>query len=75
MLADETTDISGVQQMSFCVKFIENNSVREELLQILPLTNTTGKELGNITVKGLNDFGVNCKNLTDHGHDGASQVP
>ncbi len=60
--------------MSLCVRFIENNSVRQGFLQFLPLTNTTGKELGNIIVKGLNDFGVNCKNLTGQGYNGANAM-
>ncbi len=60
--------------MSLCVRFIENNSVRQGFLQFLPLTNTTGKELGNITVKGLNDFGVNCKNLTGQSYNGATSA-
>ncbi len=60
--------------MPLCVRFIENNSVRQEFLQFLPLTNRSGKELGNIIVKGLNDFGVNCKNLTAQGYNGTKAM-
>lgn len=74
VLADETTDIAGIQQMSLCVRFVENCIVREEFLKFLPLMSTTGKALADIILEGLNDCGVDSSHLIGQGYDGASAM-
>lgn len=74
VLADETTDIAGIQQMSLCVRFVENCIVREEFLQFLPVLSSTGKALADTILEGLNKCGVDSSHLIGQGYDGASAM-
>jgi len=47
VLADETTDISNVEQMSLCLRYIDliNNVIREDFLEFIPVYDMTGRGL------------------------------
>jgi hypothetical protein len=76
IMGDETTDVGGKQQMSFCVRYldIEKNVLREEFLQFIPVENATGHGLAEIILKGIDDFGLNGQNLVGQGYDGAAAM-
>lgn len=76
IIADETTDVGGKQQMSFCVRFFdrEQNVLREEFLQFIPVENATGNGLAEIILKAIADFGLNGQNVVGQGYDGAAAM-
>lgn len=55
ILADETADISGIEQVSLCARYldVENMIIKEEFLQFVPTTDTTGKGLADIIIQNL----------------------
>ncbi|XP_025417875.1 uncharacterized protein LOC112688740 [Sipha flava] len=55
ILADETADISGVEQVSLCVRYFNSNTLKltEEFLQFVPTNNMTGKGIANLILENL----------------------
>lgn len=61
ILADETTDISGIEQFSSCVRYVEKSDkseiLREDFLKFVPVEDVTGFGLAN-------KLKTTCKDLT-----------
>lgn len=74
IIADETTDIAGIQQLSLAVRFIIGNLIHEEFLQFIPVTICTGTDLASTILKSLESFGINLSFLRGQGYDGASSM-
>lgn len=49
ILADETTDISGIEQFSLCARYVKEiidvSTLREDFLMFVPVNDVTGKGL------------------------------
>lgn len=43
ILADETTDISNKEQMSLCVRYVYDKTIREDFLQFIKIHDVSGK--------------------------------
>lgn len=78
VLADETCDISNVEQISLCVRYVAlengNHIVKEQFLQFVPTTELTGKALAAKILDGLECYGLNLNGLRGQGYDGASAM-
>jgi len=74
IMCDETTDIAGVVQLSFCVRFVEEAQIYEEFLQFIPVTDCTGAGLANSICKALHDMKLNCEKMVGQGYDGAGAM-
>lgn len=76
ILADETADISGVEQVSLCVRYINSNTLQltEEFLRFVPTNNMTGKGIANLILENLQQFGINTQYLRGQGYDGAAAM-
>lgn len=83
ILADETTDISHVEQFSLCIRYLEKSSnfekdntyiIREDFLQFVPVHSTVGSELANTIISTLTSLGLNLKNARGQGYDGAANM-
>jgi len=76
ILADETADISGVEQVSLCVRYINSNTLKltEEFLQFVPTNDMTGKGIANLILENLQKFGINTQYLRGQGYDGAAAM-
>lgn len=60
-MADETTDISNIEQLSLCVRYVDiNNRLNEDFLQFVPIHSLTGSDLAASILQGLSDCGINC---------------
>ncbi|KAJ8909917.1 hypothetical protein NQ315_017221 [Exocentrus adspersus] len=42
VLVDETTDISTTEQLTLCVRYVNENKIHEDFLQFVPAENLTG---------------------------------
>lgn len=75
VLADETTDVSGIEQFSICVRYVDHNEggyvVREDFLGFVPVEDVTGQGLANTLLTTLKDMGVNLDCMRGQGYDGA----
>ncbi|XP_060874016.1 zinc finger MYM-type protein 1-like [Metopolophium dirhodum] len=76
ILADETADVSGVEQVSLCVRYVEINhlELREEFLQFVPTFDVTGKGLAKLIIDNLQKYGIDTKYLRGQGYDGAASM-
>jgi hypothetical protein len=76
ILADKTADISGVEHVSPCVRYINSNTLKliEEFLQFVPTNDITGKGIANLILENLKQFGINTQYLCGQGYDGAAAM-
>ena len=76
VLADETADIAGVEQLSLCARYMDVavGCVREDFLQFVPIFDVTGKGLATVISDGLTKIGLNLHYLRGHGYDGAAAM-
>ncbi|XP_065315594.1 zinc finger MYM-type protein 1-like [Gordionus sp. m RMFG-2023] len=63
ILADETTDIAGIEQMSLCARYVDThkNIIKEMFLQFIPISSMTGSALADL----------NINMICGQGYDGA----
>lgn len=86
VLADETTDISTVEQLTLCVRYVKNfensksnNSVTdyricEQFLQFTPAASTKGEDLAKAILHGLEECLIETHFLRGQGYDGAASM-
>ncbi|KAJ8915305.1 hypothetical protein NQ315_014813 [Exocentrus adspersus] len=78
ILADETTDISRIEQFSLCIRYLhedcKNISLREDFLQFVPVHSTKGVDLTNTIISTLTALGLDLKHLRGKGYDGAANM-
>lgn len=79
ILADETTDISGVEQFTLCARYTEVKqdgkiNLREDFLKFVPVHDTRGEALAQRIIEELKSLGVNLSFLKGQGYDGASAM-
>lgn len=76
VLADETADISGIEQFSLCVRYFEFSSMqmREDFLTFVPVTDVIGMGLANTLLNTLDKLGIDLKYLRGQGFDGAATM-
>lgn len=55
VLADKTTDISGIEQFSLCVRYLEifKTEIRKDFLKFVPVHDVTGKGLATALMDSL----------------------
>lgn len=76
ILADETTDIAGVEQISICVRYLHQQDNGkfvscEDFFQFVPTTDVTGQGLSLLILDFLETSGIDCTYLVGQGYDGA----
>ncbi|KAM7284788.1 hypothetical protein ISCGN_001882 [Ixodes scapularis] len=74
LLADETTDISGTEQMSVCVRYLLDDKLHEDFLAFVEVTNLSGQGLASTLMRLLRDKGVDATYLCGQGYDGAANM-
>ncbi|KAE9542517.1 hypothetical protein AGLY_003378 [Aphis glycines] len=76
VLADETTDIAGIEQFSLCARYLDTTKMimREDFLKFVPVSNVTGKGLATTLLTTLEEIGINVKYLRGQGYDGAASM-
>lgn len=81
ILADETTDISTIEQCSICVRYVKNIgtshnqfTICENFLTFVPIKSTCGKDLADAIINGLILCNIDVSNLRGQGYDGASNM-
>ncbi|GBM12527.1 repressor of the inhibitor of the protein kinase [Araneus ventricosus] len=76
VLADETTDISQIEQFSLCVRYVEDQSykIREDFLTFVPVYDVIGAGLANTVLETLSILGLDLKKMRGQGYDGAATM-
>ena len=80
IIADETADIAGKEQLSIGVRFIDgqgdNNelTIREEFLGFTSLDQMSAAAIADAILAQVNKYGLNPENLVGQGYDGCSTM-
>lgn len=69
ILADNTTDIAGMEEMSLCIRSLDTGTekIREDFLQFVSVTDSTERELAAKFKESLEQVGVGLKYLRGQG--------
>ncbi|KAL4148894.1 hypothetical protein QTP88_003037 [Uroleucon formosanum] len=75
ILCDETLDVSGTEQLSMCVRYVDqNNQLREDFLCFLPVYDLTGENLTRIILEECEKLGLDLNKLIGQGYDDADNM-
>jgi len=82
VLVDEASDVSRVERLSLCVRYLDNierNEInnyvlKEDFLQFVPVNSTTGQNLATVILDTLKNLGITCDYLLGQGYDGAAAM-
>ncbi len=78
VLADESMDISGTEQMSLCVRYVneeeENLEMKEDFLGFCPLPKQDAATITSAILNQLTKWGLQTTFLRGQGYDGASTM-
>lgn len=76
ILCDETTDISTVEQLTLCVRYVDvlNCVIREDFLGFIKMESTTGIAIMTAIQNELENIGLTFENLRWQGYDGGSNM-
>ena len=69
---DESTDISVQKHLSICIRYVLNGEPVTKFLTNVSLDDGKAHTIVNVTVKRLEDFGLNLSNMVSLATDGAS---
>ena len=76
ILADESMDMSGKEQLSFTLRFVEEGGIIcEKFLGFVHLVNGLSvKDIAEAILAKVNELGLDTKNCRGQGYDGAGAV-
>lgn len=76
VLADETSDVQGIEQFSLCLRYVDDelNEVREDFIKFVPVHDVSGRGLADTIKQEIQSLGLDLKNLRGQGYDGAAAM-
>ena len=75
IIADETTDCSGQEQLSLCVRFMDSKfHIQERFLKFEIVKDLSGKALANTILSILENAHLSIQNIVGQGYDGAAAM-
>lgn len=74
ILADETTDISQVEQFSLCFRYIDEDAIKikEDFVTFIPVYDLTGTGLSKTVIDSITELGLDLNQIRGQGYNGAS---
>ncbi|KAM3872221.1 regulator of telomere elongation helicase 1 [Diretmus argenteus] len=78
VLADESMDISGTEQMSICIRYVsdkdKSTEIREDFLGFCPLPKQDAATISEAILRQLTEMNLDPSFLRGQGYDGASTM-
>lgn len=76
ILADETSDVSEIEQFSLCARYydLEDKKIHETFWKFVPVTDLSGRSLAQTIVDELKTLKIDLKYLKGQGYDGAASM-
>ncbi|KAL4090623.1 hypothetical protein QTP88_025422 [Uroleucon formosanum] len=68
--ADETADISGIEQLSICVRYLKDKLVHEKFLRFFPLFEFDAKCIAKTILETCSNVDIDMNKCVDQGYDG-----
>ncbi|KAJ8896233.1 hypothetical protein PR048_001576 [Dryococelus australis] len=78
ILANETTDVKGIEQLSLCARYVNNTEsvyvIRENFVRFVPVHDVRGSALASTIPTTLKNVDLNLDYLYYQGYDGAASM-
>ena len=74
LTADETTDISGVEQLSVCLRYVYSGKLHERLLQLVEAPDLSGSGIATQLLTVLQNVGIDSNFMLGQCYDGAASM-
>lgn len=74
IIADETADISGVEQLSICVRYLKDKLVHEEFLGFFPLLEFDAKFITKTILEACSNIDIDMNKCVGQGYDGCATM-
>ena len=75
LMIDETSDITKTEQVSICIRFVnDDDNIQETFLGFYDTASTSAEALFELAIKVLADLGLDIQNLVGLCFDGASNM-
>ncbi|XP_060873361.1 52 kDa repressor of the inhibitor of the protein kinase-like [Metopolophium dirhodum] len=75
IIADESADISGVEQLTIVIRFLDKQSkIRKEFLGFLPLDKLDAESVATKILSFMEDSGLNLGKFCGQGYDGCATM-
>lgn len=76
IIADETADISGIEQFSLCARYFDSTDkiIHEDFLKFVPVHDVSGRALADTIINELKSLNIDIKHLRGQGYDGAATM-
>ncbi|CAG4956719.1 unnamed protein product [Parnassius apollo] len=79
ILTDETTEISRMEQVSLCLRYVDlkdvkHHKIKEMFLEYIPTVDVTGSDLANLIITALKKHGLESSHTVGQCYDGAAAM-
>lgn len=74
IIVDSTPDISHQDQLTFILRYVNDNTVIERFLGFIQLERHTAKYLTEVVIKKLNELGLDIENCRGQTYDNAANM-
>lgn len=80
LLGDETIDISGTEQMSVCLRYLDFDNdlqkliIREDFVGFVPIYNQTSEKITEALLKRCKELSLKMEKCIGQGYDGAGNM-
>lgn len=74
LLTIETTDVPHSEQVSFCISYVYDFTVKERFVQVGDVQSTTGEDLETLVLALLEKNWLNIEDVRGQGFDGAANM-
>lgn len=74
VIADETADIRGVEHLSVCVRYVNNDIICEDFLGFFSLEQFDAAYIADTILHSCNEIGLDMNKCVGQGYDGCSTM-
>ncbi|CAI6376308.1 unnamed protein product [Macrosiphum euphorbiae] len=74
IMVDSTQDVSVMDQLAICVRYLVNDSIKERLLSLVVCHDSSGIALYNLLENMFMSMGISMKNIVACSFDGAANM-
>ena len=75
IIADEVCDVSNKEQLSICLRYVSEYTVKEEFVDFAQVDRITGEVLASTTLHQLTIWGLPLSNLQGQCYDAGRLCP
>ena len=71
-MADECTDVTTIEELTICCRWVESGVPEEHCIEFLPLKKANAESIYSALVKNSREMNIQLGRLTGTGFDGAA---